>query len=344
MPALQEPTANTPSTSERIFSELRLLQSRSLEDIDDVLLSDAHRLLGVDCIRLFLFEPLAQVTVHGELVGQARGVRSIEPKIWAQAEGVSDNEQLFRLLGITLPLDLDGRAPALLLPITRGEQTYGGLLLLWPAASGDSPPDRQGIKLLIQLLGVVLENALHKEQLKQRSLLDTVTQAFSRRYFIERAQQEVARAVRGGWPVSSVYFDVDFMRHINDAFGSDAGDTVLREVVQRAQNQLRAGEVVARMGGEEFAVLLAHGSIKIARVVAERIRSAVCRDGIVLPTGEIITVTVSCGVADVKSNRASSPEEMAHQLMRSAEHALLQAKQAGRNRVAIYGERSKTER
>jgi diguanylate cyclase (GGDEF)-like protein/putative nucleotidyltransferase with HDIG domain len=154
---------------------------------------------------------------------------------------------------------------------------------------------------------------------------DPLTELPNHRAFQERLQQESARALRAGAPLSLVLIDLDHFKRVNDAHGHPAGDAVVREVARRLRACAREGEMVARIGGEEFAWLLP-GDEMDAWQAAERARLAVASSPV--PPG--IGLTISAGVCELA--QAGSPME----LLRLADGALYWAKAHGRNRSVRY--------
>ena len=162
---------------------------------------------------------------------------------------------------------------------------------------------------------------------KEDANRDFLTGAWSRRAFFEFAEREVLRVARNGRALSLLLFDVDYFKRINDTWGHATGDRVLLEIVQRAEQEIRSMDYIARLGGEEFAVLLPEVDAPSALTVAERLRAALeTRAG--GETSKVnVSYTVSIGVATLQA-----PESIA-ELLHRADIALYDAKAAGRNRV-----------
>lgn len=156
---------------------------------------------------------------------------------------------------------------------------------------------------------------------------DGLTSLFNRRHFEELARTEWARFQRYGRPLSLLMFDIDKFKSINDRFGHDAGDQVLKAVAYVCKTTKRQTDVAARFGGEEFVLMLPETDDAAAEVAAERLRKSVQNLTGVLP-GKDVQVTVSIGVASAALDMAAFDV-----LLKRADEAMYDAKRSGRNRV-----------
>ncbi len=172
-----------------------------------------------------------------------------------------------------------------------------------------------------------LQRAL--DSLKILSTTDALTGCYNRLHFGERFPQELARALRYGRPLSTIFCDVDRFKSVNDTHGHAVGDQVLRAVGLRLRESLRSsGDWVVRYGGEEFVLVLPETSLVQASQLAERIRQAVAEQvRIPLADGSELRVTVSFGVAE------QQPSDDGESLLKRADHWLFEAKRCGRNQV-----------
>lgn len=161
------------------------------------------------------------------------------------------------------------------------------------------------------------------DTLRSMALHDQLTSLFNRHYLIEAANSKVARIKRHGGTLSLMMIDIDYFKLVNDKFGHQAGDTVLRAVASVLSSGSRKEDVVARFGGEEFVVLLDDCSILDAEEKAELLRSSIEQ---LLPEG--ISVTASFGIAELDPDG----ETFEHLLAR-ADQAVYLAKEQGRNCV-----------
>jgi diguanylate cyclase (GGDEF)-like protein len=171
------------------------------------------------------------------------------------------------------------------------------------------------------------EAAAATEELRRLATVDELTGLPNRRLFLARLEQELARARRTGSQLCLATLDVDHFKRINDTHGHPAGDAVLRQMAAVIRERLRIEDSPARLGGEEFALLLPNTHPHQAHLVCDRLRAAIASQLIRVPGGGAIRVTVSTGVA------AWTDGDDLEELMRRSDAALYEAKQQGRNQV-----------
>lgn len=221
----------------------------------------------------------------------------------------------YMLMAAALPqlMALAGLAPGL------AQAHYSALL--WPAA---------GLAILSQTVFAIeyLRRYRLESQLQQQSETDPLSGIGNRRFFMRRLREEVARARRLAQPLSLLMLDIDHFKRINDTHGHLLGDVVIGSLADALCDGVRDIDVVARIGGEEFAVLLLGSATERAARIAERIRVAAESSVVSLPDGRALHYTVSIGVAQLQ------PEDT-HDLnvFGRADTALYAAKAGGRNRV-----------
>jgi diguanylate cyclase (GGDEF)-like protein len=178
----------------------------------------------------------------------------------------------------------------------------------------------------IWMMEVIAER--NEKLLEKLSVTDVLTELPNRRYFDLSISQEMAASRRNGQPLALAMLDIDHFKRINDTFGHDEGDKVLKYIARQLRHSTRAGNVITRIGGEEFAIILSNTAIPEAIDVAERVRSAI-ESGDYRRQGDKVDITVSIGVCLV--NQALSVE----QACKAADNALYAAKESGRNRVMV---------
>ena len=184
----------------------------------------------------------------------------------------------------------------------------------------------------------VLEHQLYNKvsTLSELALTDELTQVANRRCFVDSTHAELARCQRAKLPAALLLLDLDFFKSVNDLYGHQAGDAVLKATASRLRHTLREYDIFGRIGGEEFAVFLSQTSPQTTLEVAERIR-ALLADTPITAGNTVLSITLSIGIA--LANEDSSFEDLYTQ----ADSALYMAKRNGRNRAELYQLISKTD-
>ncbi len=166
--------------------------------------------------------------------------------------------------------------------------------------------------------------------LQQQAVHDELTGLFNRREFYRRMEEEIKRSGRYLRSLSIMMLDLDHFKKINDTYGHTAGDQVLREVAHRLTSIVRPIDTVIRYGGEEFTVMLPETAVDDAKAMAERIRSFMETNAIMIGDNEPVTLTISIGVAEFNADTMTISD-----FVSSADNALYTAKNSGRNRVCV---------
>jgi len=191
-------------------------------------------------------------------------------------------------------------------------------------------PQRDSGGEIVSLLGIATDFTKFyrlKEELARQATTDELTGVRNRRSLLETARQEFSRANRYGHPLSVLMLDIDHFKRINDSHGHDVGDKVLKAVADACRRELRDSDVLGRLGGEEFGVVLPNTSSEGAVTVAERLRARIDAIRLVGEWEDEITPKVSVGVACMQgAHRVEA-------VLKRADQALYAAKAAGRNRV-----------
>jgi two-component system cell cycle response regulator len=163
----------------------------------------------------------------------------------------------------------------------------------------------------------------------EMALTDPLTGLFNRRYMETHVGTLVERSAARGKSLSLLILDIDYFKSINDNFGHDAGDDVLREFAERLKASIRGIDLACRYGGEEFVVVMPDTDLGVATLVAERIRRRIAGEPFPIEKGaRAIEVTISVGIA-----ARVGPQDNASQMLKRADEALYRAKRDGRNRV-----------
>ena len=194
-------------------------------------------------------------------------------------------------------------------------------------AEEDLQRDKEGLETAMS----ELQQSLEREQLLAST--DGLTGLINRRHFFELAAREFSISIRYQRPLTFLMFDVDDFKQVNDTLGHAAGDKLLAEVAKTAAAHVRASDVIARYGGDEFIILMPQTTALQALPVAERIRASVA--AIHSETGgETSALTLSIGIGETKHDPA---DEIVERVIQRADDALYKAKQGGRNQSVIYG-------
>ena len=195
-----------------------------------------------------------------------------------------------------------------------------------------SDSDRDLLARLATSAGLAIEKLQIIEQANALATHDGLTGLINHRQFQAMLKDEITRAIRYDDPLSLVLCDIDFFKKVNDAYGHQFGDQVLREISTKLKEKTREGvDFVARYGGEEFALVLVKTDASTAVDTVERIRQHVADITFKGPRGEDIHVTMSFGIAVYKEHA-----KQIDMLIQKADKALYRAKETGRNKVELF--------
>ncbi len=217
---------------------------------------------------------------------------------------------------------------------TQREKTIQGIRhLQWTARTLF---DQYGNVTEVVGIGRDLTEHMHRmDTLKDQAQRDFLTGLANRRYFMSLGEDELQRVRRYGKPLSLLMLDIDYFKYINDAHGHKVGDRVLRVFGETLLKTLRAIDIVGRVGGEEFAILLPETALHEAIDVAYRLKEAIAATDVELDSGAVLQATASIGVAARQGDRDLDLDD----LLELADAALYQAKQSGRNTVCVADDR-----
>lgn len=179
----------------------------------------------------------------------------------------------------------------------------------------------------LQRRDTLLHDAL--DRLRSQAVTDELTGLYNRRHLWSTLEAELVRARRKHLPMALMLFDIDHFKNLNDKWGHEAGDMVLRSIAQTVRRVVRGTDIVARHGGEEFVVVMPDTDVAFAYAVAERLRKSVETNPFVISRAPgKLNITISIGIAGSEGNTDS-----AEALLHRADQALYRAKREGRNRV-----------
>ncbi len=264
----------------------------------------------------------------------------------AEVQGQLDGDTELVIASLSTP----GGDPLLLVTQCRASEMFRQLPILLIAEEGDlhrlakgldlgandyliRPVDRNELlaRTGTQIRRKRLQDRLHQNYQRSLSLAltDDLTHLYNRRYLIAHLDELLDRVNHDHIHAALLLFDIDHFKQVNDTYGHAAGDQVLRELASRAVNSVRSVDLVARLGGEEFVVVMPETDSIIATAVAERLRLAVAREPFIIGAGGVkVAVTISIGVT-----AAAEGGDCRERLLKRADDALYDAKAAGRNRI-----------
>ncbi len=185
-------------------------------------------------------------------------------------------------------------------------------------------------RLYEELLRLTEDLKKTQKALEREASRDSLTDLWNRRAILDLLKREIARSDREGQPIAVVMVDIDYFKKINDRIGHLAGDEVLLEVTRRVASTLRSSDVLGRIGGEEFLIILYPGEEKTAVEVMERARRACAAEQVSIEAGDFeVTVSLGAAVAEVVKDLDLAT------LLKAADKALYRAKNNGRNRSEV---------
>lgn len=229
---------------------------------------------------------------------------------------------------------------AMILLTLLGVIPYAPLFSVHPL-SGDSPSIYFLVSDLLLSLpflsvctitGLMMIISWHEreESIRYLSLTDELTSISNRRAILHTLENELARSQRNGHPVSLAILDLDHFKNVNDSYGHDAGDIVLREAARRMEAAIRGADWLGRYGGEEFLLVMPETKSEDATHMLERCRQNLADTPVTLPDGTALQISASFGYCENTNNLNAT------ELLHNADQALYQAKAAGRNCIKLW--------
>jgi len=330
--------------------ELKLIGLSSVKDLIKAVLTPDYSTFHWDEVTLLLLDP--EYEIQRALEEEGVELSSIPHLMFASS---SDDLNAYYQISLFPTLGAyRGRQHSTLFPARR--RTPGSVALLPLVRQGKligslnvgsycAERFERGVRTdffehLSAIVSICLENAVNIERLKRQGLTDTLTAINNRRFFDQRLKEEVGLAKRNKRLLSCMLLDVDLFKNVNDTYGHQVGDLVLRDVAALIRAQMRGSDVLSRYGGEEFSALLSQAGEEEALEVAERVRESIEQHLFSVDGHADFTVTISIGVTTFNpaTNEAAVMRMEGEYLIGQADKALYEAKANGRNQVVSAGE------
>jgi len=217
------------------------------------------------------------------------------------------------------------------LPLNIKEKNLGLLALSHSRQDAFNPDEKKLISIIAEQSVIAINNAVLHKKIKSLSITDGLSGLYCYRFFQERLDDELVRARRYQEPLGLIMMDIDGFKQVNDAWGHQTGDRVLKQIAKILKEMCREVDIISRYGGEEFAVILPETNIEGTFYLAERIRKAIKNfEFTSLSSDETIKLTVSCGVASFPDS-AKDKEK----LIKKADDALYKAKNEGKDKTCL---------
>lgn len=209
-----------------------------------------------------------------------------------------------------------------LMPLAINNKRIGYL-----SAVGINKDDRDKFQILGQQFLLAIKRSLLYQRIQELAITDSLTQIFTRRYFLEKFNEEIERSRKFNYNLSFLMIDIDRFKDCNDHYGHLVGDAVLREISKAIKESMRQIDFIGRFGGEELSVVLTETDKEQAFLAAERIRRAI-ESKAISPYDEALRITISIGISTFPSDSAE-----AKKIIDKADQALYRAKESGRNKT-----------
>ena len=301
--------------------------------ISEWLVRQAHDWIPAPCWAVIAHDVNGQLNV----LADSGLTPNLGPSLWSSANWVFRHGVEFT----SRDLSQDARATpgaagtAVAFPLICRHKTVGVLVGLDPAVSSAvpslSPTLVLAVRTVLEPAAIALDNAIALQKAEALSVTDDLTRLYNSRYLNQALRRETKRASRNGRPLSLLFLDLDGFKMVNDNHGHLAGSKALAETATIVRGCARETDVVARFGGDEFALILPDTGQEGAVAVAARIRDRVGAAQFLAEEGLSLHLTVSVGVATLPDSVGSAEE-----LLRAADAAMYQVKASGKNGIHVF--------
>ncbi|MBB3221142.1 diguanylate cyclase [Pseudoduganella umbonata] len=306
--------------------------AETLEEGAQIVALYFSRLLPALSGSMYLYRHSRDILERKATWGQAHDPDIIEPlDCWALRKGTQHFTHGDEgTLACRHVAESGARLPRICVPLVTQGNVIGFITAEGMAlGQDDSATERAWIMQLSEQVALALSNVQLRASLRHQSVIDPLTQLYNRRYLDETLKRELARAVRRGAPLAVIMLDLDHFKRVNDTFGHEAGDLLLRHVGTLLLQSIRGSDVACRYGGEELILLLPDCSLEHATARAGRLRQQIRALNLAV-NKDVLTASASFGVAAYPVH-GDTPEA----LLQAADAAMYAAKHGGRDRVDV---------
>ncbi len=307
----QERGKLSESLREAIFS---ISSTLDVEEVQQLALTHLRNIIECDRVSMYMKEAgfWKQVATVGEI-----STRVNEEKLATMYNHVDNIEQPI--------IEMFHGHQVLYMPFYV-HKVYLGVLVIERMAVAFNESEQSLALTYVSQMAIAIDNAKMYEQMEEIAITDALTDSYNRRYFYNVFEQELEKHLHNKQPLAFILFDVDYFKKVNDRNGHVIGDKVLRSLSRETKAYIAPHHVFARLGGEEFAILLPQTSIEQAYQQGEELRQLIANMDVETDSGPL-QVTISLGVTNV------IPSEKVESVMHRADKALYEAKETGRNKV-----------
>jgi diguanylate cyclase (GGDEF)-like protein/PAS domain S-box-containing protein len=231
---------------------------------------------------------------------------------------------------VTVPLDPSRYLDLRITPLYDRSQVLSGRLMVFRDITERKQVEKRLRYVNDRLQGQLIEIGLLQSKLREQAIRDPLTNVFNRRYLEETLERELSRAARENYPVCIIMIDLDHFKRVNDTYGHEAGDLVLKAIAEALTEQCRRGDFACRYGGEEFVIVMPNITLETAYARAENLRQALTLLSVPYEYYNL-SVTISMGIACYPENGQTRES-----ILRAADQAMYAAKEAGRDHILSY--------